>query len=242
MEYRTKCPVQVWSVVFPIRFGKRDVVPGGVIVAGLYSKGNYLFIESPCRGWVSMALLSEMETQPDPPPVSGDLWMTLRGDQKPAHYKPEGINYGSFDIFWLMETTKISKPPGLRLSQSVMDYILELNDGDSQKVKWLLAQEDTTKVLTVNSNGMFSLPVPCGSGNNKVKVLEIKDNYARVQTVNINKPLPSVLPDYLCHRWWGFTKGGEYFQPLGAIGGVKYPLLYNWDSAWVQISVLAGRA
>lgn len=243
MDYITKTAVQVWANVYPIRFGKRDVIGGGVIVHGVTSKGSYLFIDAPVKGWVSLALLRQLKTEPDPltPAESGDIWLTLRGDRKPINYKPEGTNYGSFDIFWLMETTKISKPPSIRLAQKVMDYILELNDGDSGKVNWLVAQESTQKVLTINSNGMYSCPVPCGSGNNKVKALEVRNNYARIETVNVNKPLPESLPDYLVHTWWGFTKGGEYFVPLAGIGGVRYPLLYNADSAWIQLAVLAGR-
>jgi hypothetical protein len=165
-------------------------------------------------------------------PQKCGIYKTIRGDQKPTGYKPEGINYGSFDIGWLMDAPKIEKPANIPLEQRHIDYIRLFNIGqEDAAIKWLVDQNGTAKVLSVDDAGNYRLPVPCFSGENIVMVLEWRGEFARIQTVNINEPLPPNLPAYLYHTWGAFTTGGKWFQPLG---GIRYPLFARASSAWVQ--------
>lgn len=247
MKYKTKVVVQVYPHIWSRKVDGK--IGAGVIVDVIKSNGNYDFIKSPIRGWVQHSALSPIEeTVPLPPydypnPTGLLLMKTIRGLDKPADYKPEGANYnpsgaGSFDIVWLMDRNKISKPQTIRLNSSIINSILKLNGGNQSAVKWLVSQRGTDKVLSVDDNGRYSCPVPCCSGNNLVHVLEIIGKFARVQTVNSNKPIPETLPPYLLHTWYAFTKGGSYYIPLAVDGGVKYPLLTNGDSAWIQLAGL----
>jgi hypothetical protein len=170
--------------------------------------------------------------KPTDPPPDG-IWYTIRGDQKPIDYKPEGINYGSFDIAWLLDEkpeSVIYKPAGIKLKTEHIEYLKLLN---VENFSWLVSQAGTDKVLAVNEAGEYRCPVPCMSGNNQVKVLEWDDKFARIETVNINKPIPKYLPPWLCHTWWAF-KGSKYYMVSSVNGGVKYPLFAKDDSAWVQ--------
>ena len=160
------------------------------------------------------------------------IWYTIRGDRKPEGYKPEGINYGSFDIAWLLDekpTNVVNKPSGFKLTTDQVKYLKHLN---REEFGWLVNQGDTTRVLTMDEDGEYRCPVPCMSGNNQVKVLEWEGQFARIETVNIYKPIPKLLHPWLCHKWWAF-RGDRYYMPF-ATGGVKYPLFAKGDSAWVQ--------
>jgi hypothetical protein len=176
---------------------------------------------------------------PVTPPSLGGLWRTKPGNQKLWGYKPEGINYGSFDIGWILPERPagfINKPAGFKLLPAHIEYLKILNGGDEHKVNWLIDRNGTRKILSQEESGQYKCPVPCYSGNNPVNVLEIDGNFARIETVSIYQPLPPTLPDYLCHEWWAFTSGGKYYRFLDEEGGIKYALFARSTSAWVQLS------
>jgi hypothetical protein len=229
MRYITTATVTVFSTPFGI--GKRDTIGKGKIVNVISSRFKYSFIDSPVRGWVMSGLLQPYEATV-PLPLDANIWRTVRGDKKPRWYKPEGINYGSFDIGWLLDADKLVKPQSVRLEKKHINYILWLNSGNQMKVNWLIDQTGTKDVLAYDeATKKYWIPVPCFSGNNLVKVLEWKGNFARIETVPVGGTLPDTLPPHLLHTWWAFTLVGKYYQPLG---GVVYPLFTTGSSAWVQ--------
>ena len=190
------------------------------------------------NGWVQMIWVSITDEvvipPPEDPPVSGAGWFTIKGNEKPIGYKPEEMNEGSFDIVWLMKEPKLYKPDFIKLKRKHMDYIAHFNNNNVEAEKWLTAQEDQKKVLSVDEAGNYRIPVPCCSGNNLVEVVEwIGNDFARIKTVNINGSLPDTLPPSLLHTWYGF-KDQTYYIPKGEIGGVKFPLLWLDDTALVQ--------
>jgi hypothetical protein len=242
MKRKSLIDVQIWRRViagFPI--GKVDILRAGRVVDVINSKGSYSFIESPARGWIYSGYLMPVTDAPPPVPA-GDIWWTIRGYEKPHGYKPADPNYtdvvGSFDPVWLMENPKISKPHSINLTARHLDYLRWFNGRDEQKIKWLVAQDSTKKVLSVDDKRNYRIPVPCCSGNSLVRVVEFFGNFARIETVDINAMLPTALPSYLYHTWWAFNRGGIYYQPHAATGGVKYPLFFNGSSAWIQRGAL----
>lgn len=208
---------------------------GGGWMKGYVPKGFSFDAVEVKDGWVAILdnkWIPDYACKPNDQPAIG-IWCTIRGDQKHPGYKPEGANYGSFDIAWLLDEKPekiINKPMGFNLMTEQVEYLKRLN-GDN--FGWLISQKGADKVLMINEAGVYRCPVPCMSGNNQVNVLEWDGKFARIETVNINKPIPENLPPWLCHTWWAF-KGKKYYMHLAATGGVKYPLFAKGDSAWVQ--------
>lgn len=191
--------------------------------------------------WIAMSdciLIDDVVIPPPPPPPNQNIWWTkIWPNNKPFGYKPEGINVGSFSIGWLMSEEPdsiINKPSGFQLSHEHITYINHLNPQNPGAVGWLVAQGDTSKVLSLDEDGQYKCPVPCFSENNPVNVLEFSTRFARIQTVSIYEPLPVSLPAALCHKWYGYTKGGTLFQVQAENGGVNYPLFARSNSAWIQ--------
>jgi len=243
MKYITKQTVTVYKTSLGI--GKRCNISGGEKVRVIDSRWGYDQIDSPVNGWVKHSLLERDDfVYPPPPDVIPDgtnIWHTIRGDQKRWGYKPAGANYkntGSFDIGWGLDSMKIVKPRSIVLTHAIMDSILILNHRNQDAVDWLVSQKGNDKQLTVDEDGRYKCPVPCWSGNNIVNVLEIIGNFARVEAVDIHKPIPADLPDYLLHTWYAFTKDGHYYMPFAGVGGVKYPLLSDRPFFFVQMKGL----
>ena len=225
--------------------------PGRGLVLGWLKAGSAVLWDESENGWLKIgsarwisAMAVKVENAapfPYDPPTDGlgDVWLTITGAQKPRVYHPQGINFGSFDIGWLLAGQRVTKPDRIKLDARHISYILRLNDGDVAKLNWLIAQDSNKKVLSVEGDHNYSIPVPCFSGNNFVRVLEMSGPYAKIETIDVHDGLPENPPPWLVHTWWAFTKGGSYFQPFGAIGGVKYPLFANDSFAWILKSALA---
>jgi hypothetical protein len=191
---------------------------------------------------VALSLLEKIVDTPPPPVPAGDVWWTKSFvNGKPLGLKPEGVNLGSFAIGWALPEEPegfINKPAGFNLTLKHIEYIRKFNQQNLGALNWLVDQEGTKDVLSVTAEGLYRCPVPCFSENNPVRVLELTDRFARIQTVSIYDPLPDTLPPYLLHSWYGYTKGGVFFQIQSGLGGVKYPLFARSNSAWVQLAAI----
>lgn len=213
---------------------KRGTLPAGAQVdATGYEREGYSYINSPMIGWVRSMDLRDVQI-PIPPVIDGNLnlWRTLYGHERPADY-PLGINYGSFDIQWIMEIAKEEKPAGFKLPGATVIAIKSLNDYNTVKWNWLLDQAGTRKILSQDEETqVIRLPVPCMSGGNVVNVLEETERFLRIETVKFDAPIPDTIRElpHLTHTWYGYTKAGALFRPAG---GVLWPLLAKTSSAWV---------
>jgi hypothetical protein len=221
-------------------------IPEGFAFNPIDEKNGWLAINK--NKWIPAYICKRINPPPDPPPdhppdppadpLPDGIWYTIRGDQKTKFYKPEGMNIGSFDIAWLLDekpVQRVYKPASMKLSAEHIDYLIRLNG--VEVLNWLVSQGGTDKILSVDEIGVYRCPVPCMSGNNQVMVLEWDNRFARIETVNIHKPIPKYLPPWLCHTWWGFAES-TYYMIASATGGIKYPLFAKGDSAWVQRSGL----
>jgi len=214
--------------------------PMGYIQAGeIFSSENQKngWVEFSRSHWIPAAACTA-ELPPMEPPDPGSnasIWWTIC-KSKPYGYKPEGLNVGSFAIGWLMPEEPvgfINKPAGFKLQEHHIAYLHYLNPQNPGAVNWLVDEGGTKKVLSCD-NGQYKCPVPCYSENNLVNVLEWGPLAVRIETVSIYDPLPQTLPAHLCHKWYGYTKGGTFWQVQAAEGGINYPLFARSNSAWIQ--------
>jgi hypothetical protein len=214
-------------------------VGSGVIFDDFASVPNWIAITK--NKWIPAWACEPYAYIPPTIPSIG-IWQTFGNEDRKWGYKPDKRNLGSFAIIWLLPERPegfINKPAGFKLQKRHIDYCSVLNNGDPRKMNWLVDDAGTRKILSLD-NGQYKCPVPCCSGSNKVKVLEIDGNFARIETVSIYDPLPdpATLPDYLCHKWFAFTSGGTYYMQMSESGGIRYPLFARSTSAWVQLSGL----
>lgn len=163
-----------------------------------------------------------------------DIRHTIKGADKPFGYKPEGINARSFGIMWLMYKDKITKPQGFWLEYRHINFLWEMNEGSDKAVRWHVSQKGNDKVLTLNAIGRYRCPVPCCSEDNPVHIVGEEKNCYIIEVVNINKPMPQFLPEYLCHRWIGYYGSKAYRMPY------YYPLFFPGDVARIQKKGIAG--
>lgn len=240
MKYVTKAQVIVWQSIWPVRVGKRGEIGVGKLLESNSGKNGYAFIESPIRGYVALALLEKIVNPPPPPVLGDDIWWTSYWTEKPNGLKPEGINNGSFAIGWLLPEQPeefINKPAGFVLAKPLVDGIRRFNPQNPGALNWLVDQTGNKDVLSVSSDGVYRCPVPCFSENNPVRVLELTNRFARIETVSIYDPLPDTLPPHLLHTWYGYTNG-KIYKIQGAKGGINYPLFARSNSAWVDLRAI----
>jgi hypothetical protein len=175
--------------------------------------------------------------EPPNPGNNASIWWAIC-KSKPYGYKPEGLNYGSFAIGWLMPEEPIgfiNKPAGFKLQEHHIAYSHYMNPQNPGAVAWMVDQAGTRKVLQLDGV-QYKCPVPCYVEGNPVNVLEWGQLAVRIETVSIYDPLPQTLPNYLCHTWYAYTKGGTFYKVQAAEGGVRYPLFARSNSAWIQRS------
>jgi hypothetical protein len=165
-----------------------------------------------------------------------DIRWTIKGADKPRGYKPEGLNKKSFGIVWLQYEDKIVKPPGFWLEfHHIMD-IYVVNGGSDKAVRWHVSQRGNDKILTINERGRYRCPVPCCSEENPVHIVGEDKNCWLIEVVDINKPTPAYLPDYLCHRWIAYRGTKAYRTPY------RYPLFFPGQVAHIQKKAIVGGA
>lgn len=157
-----------------------------------------------------------------------DIRYTIKGGDKPEGYKPEGINKGSFGIVWLQYGDKITKPQGFWLEFRHIIKLHEVNGGSDKAVRWHISQRGNDKVLTQNAAGRYRCPVPCCSEANPVHIVGEEKNCWLIEVVDINKPMPENLPEYLCHQWVAYRGVKMYRTPY------KYPLFFPGSIARIQ--------
>ena len=218
---------------------KRTELAAGVSVNVTNSKTNqerlvgYSYIDYPAVGWVISAYLRLPTDKIDPiviDPPEGVIWWT--GRNKPPGHKPDKNNDGSFAIAWLLNKKPqgyINKPPGFKLDRHHIEYLYHCNPQNAGAVKWLIDDGGTRKILQLDGD-QYKCPVPCASEANQIKILEWSPLAIRVETVSIYEKLPDVLPPHLLHKWYGYTKGGIFFEVQAALGGINYPLFTETDS------------
>jgi hypothetical protein len=162
-----------------------------------------------------------------------DIRYTIKGADKLPGYRPAGVNKNSFGIIWLLYEPVIKKPKNFKLEFRHIIGIFNLNGGSEKAVKWHVSQRGTDKVLAVTEEGQYWCPVPCCSEDNPVHIVGEDKNCWLIEVVDIAKPVPDKLPEYLCHQWIAYRGVKPYRTPY------KYPLYFPGSVARIQKKAIA---
>jgi hypothetical protein len=189
-------------------------------------------IDSPLEGWVRMAAVSVVESEPL------NLYRALHGNERPDIGWLD-VNLGSFDIIPLLPNPKLEKGDPLKLDAAQVEAIQKLNPDDGEftakkKFQWLVDEEGNRDVMAYDEvNDEYRIPSPGISGGALVNVLSIVGKFAKIET--LAGAIPEDLPPHLVFTWYGFTTGGALFIPRG---GVRFPVLFSEPSAYVPLQWL----
>lgn len=147
MKYITVMPVQVWSNIWPYKFGKRDILMADVTIESTWDKAGYAFIERPVKGYIDMDALEMVADEvplPEQPlgettrplfppfvtPARGDIIQFLRDEElEEWRFKSRVVKKG-YKGDGLPATVHLTgKPDFVSLSRSWQELWFEL-------IKW----------------------------------------------------------------------------------------------------------